>query len=105
LVLVKQSSSRQDAGQYVSPIGGHVKAGEAIENALKREAFVLNRQENHFFVQFEISSDEDLKLNHESVEYRKFTSDQLNRELKQNPKLFGDSFHFVAKTSYPELLI
>lgn len=24
-ILVKQSSDRQDAGQYVSPVGGHIK--------------------------------------------------------------------------------
>ena len=38
-ILVKQSAKRQDAGQYVSPIGGHVSAGETPEEALKREAF------------------------------------------------------------------
>ncbi|KKU44213.1 MAG: NUDIX hydrolase [Parcubacteria group bacterium GW2011_GWA2_46_7] len=36
--LIKQASDRQDAGQFVSPIGGHVAAGELEKDALKREA-------------------------------------------------------------------
>src|SRR5687767_9284467 len=36
-ILVQQSADRQDAGQYVSPVGGHVRAGESDEDALKRE--------------------------------------------------------------------
>jgi len=36
-MLVKQSGDRQDPGQYVSPIGGHIRAGEAEDEALKRE--------------------------------------------------------------------
>ena len=35
--LVMQAGDRQDAGQYVSPVGGHVSAGESYEEALKRE--------------------------------------------------------------------
>src|SRR3989344_4262031 len=38
-LLVKQASDRQDAGQYVSPVGGHFRSGESDEDALKREAF------------------------------------------------------------------
>ncbi len=37
--LVKQASDRQDAGQYVSPVGGHARAGETEEETLKRGAF------------------------------------------------------------------
>src|SRR3989338_3426045 len=37
-LLVKQSSARQDAGQYVSPVGGHVTSGETNDEALKRES-------------------------------------------------------------------
>jgi len=35
--LVQQASDRQDAGQFVSPIGGHVRAGESVDDALIRE--------------------------------------------------------------------
>lgn len=76
--LTKQASDRQDAGQYVSPIGGHALAGESEDKALKRETleefgfeptnfklagkaifnrYVLNRQENHYFVLYEIYTD------------------------------------------------
>ena len=75
-LLVKQSSSRQDAGQYVSPVGGHVTSGETDEQAVKREASeelglegnfnldlvdkvvfnrnILGRQENHYFIVYKI---------------------------------------------------
>ncbi len=124
-ILVKQSASRQDAGQYVSPVGGHVRAGESIEDALKREAMeetglsnfiynlvgktiynrdVLNRHENHYFILFEIISDKDLVLNHESVEYKKFTDEELRNEIKNNPKAFGDAFYAILKAFYPNIL-
>src|SRR4051812_28456366 len=75
IMLVKQSSTRQDAGQHVSPVGGHVKSGETIEEALLRETIeelglekfeqkfigkaifnreVLGRIENHYFIVYEI---------------------------------------------------
>lgn len=124
-ILVKQSSKRQDADQYVSPVGGHISTDESPENGLKREAFeevglkgfqykyvgetvfnrfVLNRQKNHLFVLYEIFSDDDLTLNHESVEYRKFSNEELKQELKNNPQMFGDAFFYVVKNFYPELL-
>lgn len=37
-VLVKQSSYKQDSGQFVSPVGGHVLSGESEDDAIKREA-------------------------------------------------------------------
>lgn len=36
-LLIKPYNHKQDAGQYVSPVGGHVTAGETYEEALKRE--------------------------------------------------------------------
>lgn len=124
-LLVKQSSSRQDAGQYVSPVGGHVTSGETDEQALKREALeeqglegefkfelvdkvvfnrhVLGRQENHYFIVYKIYSDAEPKLNHESESYRYFTEDELKIELHDHPELFGDAFLFLVKTIFPEL--
>ena len=125
-VLVKQSAGRQDAGQYVSPIGGHVTAGETEIDALKREAeeevglkgdfkyelvgrkifnrYVIGRQENHFFIQYNIYSNIEPVLNDESDSYKYFTEDELKKELKENPKLFGDAFLFVIKEFFPNLL-
>jgi hypothetical protein len=36
MVTGKQAGDRQDAEKYVSPIGGHIKAGESEIEVLKR---------------------------------------------------------------------
>ena len=124
--LVKQSSARQDAGQYVSPIGGHVKSGESEDEALKREAEeeyglkdifkfqlkgkkifnreVLGRKENHYFTLYEIYTDKKPILNEESVGYEMFSPDELRTALKEDPSKFGAAFHFIVQTFYPFLL-
>ncbi|MEP7166885.1 MAG: NUDIX hydrolase [Candidatus Woesebacteria bacterium] len=124
-ILVKQADDRQDAGQFVSPVGGHVGAGESDDEALKREAMeelgitavnfkrlgravfnreVIGRKENHLFSLYEIYTDEQPTLNHESVGVEKFTLPQIKQELKDTPKKFGDAFHYVIRHFYPELL-
>jgi len=125
-VLVKQASDRQDAGQYVVPVGGHLGAGESEENALKRETkeeiglsdfdyklkgrkifnrFVIGRQENHFLCLYEISSDDEFSLGDEAVEYQIFPIAKIKRLLKETPSIFGDSYRFVLKNFYPDLLL
>lgn len=123
-LLVRQSKNRQDAGQFVSPVGGHVRAGESEDEALRREAgeevgltgdfryelvgravfdrHVLGRQENHFFILFKIYSDEKPILNHESESCRYFTEDDLRNEFTHHPEHFGEAFHFVVRTFFPE---
>jgi isopentenyl-diphosphate delta-isomerase len=124
-VMVKQASDKQDAGQYVSPVGGHVTAGETEDEGLKREAMeecglrdfkfkligkkiynrtILNRQENHYFILYEIYSDIKIMLNEESVDYELFTEEELKDVLKNTPEIFGAAFHFIVRTFYPGLL-
>lgn len=125
-ILAKQSNSRQDAGQYVSVVGGHVRAGERNVDAMRREVFeeigiknfkhkylgrhiykrfVLNRHENHYFIVYEIVSDAPMTLNHEADSTRTFTQWELRRLLKASPGLFGGVFHeVIVKHFYPHLL-
>ena len=125
-LLVKQAGHKQDAGQYVSPVGGHVSSGESEQDALKREAFeevglkefsfkrigqfIFNRKvrgttENHYFILYEIYSDNEPTLNDESVEFKRFAKEKIKGQLKENPKLFGDAFHVVVKNFYSDLFL
>lgn len=123
-VFARQSPTRQDAGQLVSPVGGHVQAGETIENALKREALeetgladfdfsyvgkiiydrrVLGRHENHYFVYFRITSDHEPVGNEESVGFERFTEAQLRQEIAERPERFGAAFYAIIDAFYPQL--
>ena len=123
--LVKQAADRQDAGQLVAPVGGHVKAGESEIDALLRESEeeigtrnitykhigdaqfhrqVIGRDENHLFVVYEISTDDPITLNEESVAIERFTSDELKQALADHPENFGEAYYFVLEKFYPEYL-
>ena len=124
-LFVKQAPDRQDAGQYVSPVGGHVSSGETNEDALKRETFeelglkdfkykylgkgifnryVIGRKENHYFMLYEVYSDTTPILNHESESSIYFTDDELKKEFEEHPEHFGDAFHFIVKDFFPQLI-
>ncbi len=124
-LLVKQASDKQDPGQFVSPVGGHVKTKESFENALKREAKeetgignfsfrligkkIYKRKwkmgiENHYFILYEIYSDAEVVLNEESVEFRRFTVNEIKEKFESNPEFFGKAFHFVIQHFYPSLV-
>lgn len=123
--LVRQAADRQDAGQLVAPVGGHVQAGESEIDALMREAEeeigtrnivykhvgdaqfhrqVIGRDENHLFVVYEISTDDPIKLNEESVAIERFTRSDLKQALIDSPANFGDAYYFVLEKFYPEYL-
>lgn len=122
--FVRQASDRQDAGQFVSPVGGHVTAGERIEDALVRECqeevgltpsqikfigstpynrTVIGRQENHLFFVYTLISDRAPVLNHESVEYRWFSVSEIKSTLESKPQLFGAAWHHVFKNCFPTI--
>ena len=125
-ILIKPYSHKQDAGQYVSPVGGHITSGESEIEALKREVreeigindikhykrigqgifdrHILGRHENHMFVLYEVESDESLNLGDEAESFRSFEKEELKKYLKEKPEMFGDAYHFVVKTFYPDLL-
>lgn len=124
-MFVKQSSDRQDAGQYVSPVGGHVQAGESNEDALKREALeeigvkdfdfkfigkiiysreVLGRKENHYFILYELFTDGKPMIGPEMDDFIYLTDDELKSELKNHPEKFGAPMHLLFKEFYRALL-
>lgn len=126
--LIQQNAHKQDPGVYLSPIGGHVTAGETAEEALRREMeeeggltgnvqlkyvgkVIHNREvphlgtkENHFFILYEAFADDDLILNEESHAQRRFTPDELKEALQTRPEQFGEPFKYLLKNFYPEIL-
>ena len=125
ILLIKPYSYKQDAGQYVSPVGGHVRAGEKEEDALKREVDeeigikhfdatfkgkaifnrkVLGRHENHYFFVYEIHTDEEPVLGDEAEFLTWFTQSELKEKIKNNKELFGDAYFAVVNNFYPELI-
>jgi len=122
--FVEQAGDRQDPGQFVSPIGGHVKAGELPDSALVRECQeecgftptdfefigstvfdrqVIGRHENHLFLVYVIHSNADPILNHESVGFRWFSVPKIQSTLKSNPQLFGAAWHHVFSKLFPQI--
>ncbi len=125
IMLIKPYSYKQDAGQYVSPVGGHVTAGETDEQVLKREVeeeigmshftfklkgkgifnrHVLGRHENHYFILYEIFTDEKPNLGNEAEFYKWFTIEELKKTLEDNPKDFGDAYYFILNLFYKDFL-
>jgi len=112
MLLVRQAVHKQDSGQFVSPVGGHVAAGEKNDQALLREAeeeivikdfrykhlgnlifdrVVRGKRENHYFIIYEIHADITLVLNDESDDYRWFSKKEINQNLTDNQGLLGEA--------------
>lgn len=124
-VLVRQTADRQDPGLLVSPVGGHVRAGESEEEALLRETDeeigltsirfapmgrfifkrrVLQRIENHLFVVFEIYADPGaIVLGSEADSLTVMSRRELSTALRTTPEIFGASFHAVVRCLYGDL--
>lgn len=123
-VLVRQAADRQDAGQLVNPVGGHVRAGESDVAALLRESKeeigarnvqhrllgtaqfrrqVLGRDENHLFVVYEITTTDEIVLGPEAVDIQRFTTAELQRMAATGSPDLGDAYFFVAERFYPIL--
>lgn len=125
VVLVRQASDRQDAGQLVSPVGGHVRANETVEQAIEREAFeeigiigcafrkigtfiydrrVLHRIENHHFTVFLITADpKRFDLGPEAIGIEVLARDELPSRLEASPSSFGGAFHALLSAGFTEL--
>lgn len=123
--LIRQSADRQDPGQLVAPVGGHVKSGEADLKALLREAEeeigvknirhnfvgtarfhrqVIGRDENHLFMVYEISTDDELVVGPEGEAFETFIEHELAQALVEMPHKFGEALYFVLEHFYPHLL-
>ena len=126
-LFTKPRVGRQDALQFVNPVGGHVTHGETELQAMQREGneelglpqyqeyelvgrtifnrFVIGRQENHLFIIFKTISDREPILGdeHEDMGYQYFTEEEQKRKIKQNSDLFGAAFHAVHKIFSPHL--
>lgn len=123
-IFVKQAGGMQDSGQLASAVGGHVESRESAEDALGREIGeelgiknftskhrgniifrrrTLGRDENHFFIVYDIISGEKITLNEESEDYISMTSEELKEKLKTNTAFFGGALIYIIDKLYPEL--
>ncbi|MDO8610685.1 MAG: NUDIX domain-containing protein [bacterium] len=123
-LLVQQTPHKQEPGKYVSPMGGHVQSGESKELALKRELEeelnikhftfklkgkfiynvpILKHIENHYFIVYEVYTDDTIVLSDESCNARWFTKKELQDEVKNYPEKFGKSFYAVFNHLYKDL--
>ena len=123
--LVRQTPDRQDGGQLVNPVGGHVRAGETWADALFRESEeeigtrnlsykflgkaifrrqVLDRDENHLFAVYEITTPDPIILGSEAESIQTFTEQELQILGRTTPDAFGAAYFFVVEHFFPELV-
>lgn len=123
--FARQAADKQDAGRLVAAVGGHVTTGESNVEALMRESKeeigadtvkyryigdkifrrkVRDRDENHLFIIYEISTDDPIMFNEETVSVERFSDDDLRRSLQERPQEFGDGLYFVFESFYLDYL-
>jgi isopentenyl-diphosphate Delta-isomerase len=126
MLLIKPASHKQDYQQWVSPVGGHVVASESDEDALRREmleeigieryelrrkgAFIYDRQvlgrhENHYFIVFEVTSDDPPTIGEEVADFKYFTVEEIRHAFLHDRTSLGAPFLAVLEQLYPELCI
>ena len=73
--VVRQNTHKQDSGQYVNPVDGHMRANETLEDALRREV-------------------------EEEIGWTDFAFAQIGSVVydREEPHLFGSPHHFVEQT-------
>lgn len=124
-LLIKHPSHKQDPGQYICPMGGHITSGESEAESVRRELkeeigiinytseyvgrgifnrVVLGRKENHMFILYKIFSDDTPTTSDEVEGFIYLTESELKREIKEHPENFGFAYHFVVKQFFPNLL-
>jgi 16S rRNA (adenine1518-N6/adenine1519-N6)-dimethyltransferase len=113
LIVCKRASHKKiDADKYDLSAFGNVDAGENYEQAAQRElreetglacpVKMLDKfyQENEhdgkkfkiFCGVFLVKSDEEPKLNHEVVSFRKMSVGEIKKEMTKNPNIFCQGF-------------
>ena len=119
IVVIRQASDKQDAGQWVNPVGGHMRSGESLEAALRREVeeeigwtdftfsllgnmhferTVLGGHENHMFYVFHTQSAQPILLGGEAIEVRAMSRVAHAIAIKDEPHLFGRPHHLIFNT-------
>jgi 8-oxo-dGTP pyrophosphatase MutT (NUDIX family) len=126
VLLVRQATDRQEPGLLVSAVGGHLRSGESLEAALRREVmeeigvtfedfrylgpvlFCRSRGpivENHLYEVFEIQVvPADVVLGREATSFEIFTETLLRCQLRADPGRFGEAYWVVVRAFYRRYL-
>ncbi len=65
---------------------------------------VIGRDENHLFVVYEISTQDEIVLGSEAVALRRFSAEELQKMVANGSPELGAVYYFVAEQFYHQLL-